>query len=275
MAIKIYEKFAPRANPADGDYPYGSIKNESVPGAKDGTPLDAVWGNDYAGFDAALLAEAGITPSGQPDKLGASQRVEAMRKIFSNVGTVADIAAGNFKVGSIIRVTDRDNDIFKIVSGGTPDGWGVIDAGGVNTAEIQPSRSTSILGFGAVSGLSSGIDNAPAINASITKLGRLVMPIGDFEIRTPVLVPTSTYGVVWEGAGMEKSILRAVNMPTEDGVRLANTAYGPRVQMRDFQVIGDCRHAFNLDTTGATSEMQMCNFVNLRATSNNSAFKAK
>lgn len=82
MAIKIYEQFAPFANPADGDYPYGSIKNDSIPGAEDGTPLDATWGNDYAGFDAALLGEAGIVPSGQPDKLGASQRVDALFSIF-------------------------------------------------------------------------------------------------------------------------------------------------------------------------------------------------
>lgn len=84
MAIKIYEKFAPRANPADGDYPYGSIKNESVPGAKDGTPLDAVWANDYAGTDAELFAQAGIVPNGQPDKLGASQRVDAINAISTN-----------------------------------------------------------------------------------------------------------------------------------------------------------------------------------------------
>lgn len=79
MAIKIYEKFAPRANPADGNYPYGSIKNESVPGAKDGTPLDAVWANDMVGTDAELFAQAGIVPNGQPDKLGASQRVNAIK----------------------------------------------------------------------------------------------------------------------------------------------------------------------------------------------------
>ncbi len=82
MAIKIYEKFAPRANPADGDYPHGSIKNESVPGAKDGTPLDAVWANDYAGFDAALLAAAGITPSGNPDTVSASQRLDAINALI-------------------------------------------------------------------------------------------------------------------------------------------------------------------------------------------------
>lgn len=78
MAIKIYEKFAPRANPADGDHPYGSIKNESVPGAKDGTPLDAEWGNDMVGFTDALLSEAGIVPSGNPDTVIESQRLNAL-----------------------------------------------------------------------------------------------------------------------------------------------------------------------------------------------------
>lgn len=83
MAIKIYEQFAPFANPADGDYPYGSIKNDSIPGAEDGTPLDATWGNDYAGFDAALLSEAGIVPNGNPDTVVESQRVEAINTLIA------------------------------------------------------------------------------------------------------------------------------------------------------------------------------------------------
>lgn len=82
MAIKIYEQFAPFANPADGDYPQGSFKNDSIPGAEDGTPLDAVWGNDMVGFTDALLAEAGIVPSGNPDTVVASQRVDAINALI-------------------------------------------------------------------------------------------------------------------------------------------------------------------------------------------------
>lgn len=105
MAIKIYEKFAPRANPADGDYPYGSIKNESVPGAKDGTPLDAVWANDYAGFDAALLADSETTPSGDPDTVGSSQRLEAIKaiagaRVFISLQKMVDYTG--HKIGNII-----------------------------------------------------------------------------------------------------------------------------------------------------------------------------
>lgn len=79
--LKIFEKFDPRANPADGNYPFGSLKNESVPGAKDGTPLDKDWGNDYAGFDAALVAAGGVTPTGAPDTAVSSQRLLAMINI--------------------------------------------------------------------------------------------------------------------------------------------------------------------------------------------------
>jgi hypothetical protein len=95
MAIKIYEQFAPFANPADGDYPYGSIKNDSIPGAEDGTPLDAVWANDYAGSDAELFAQAGIVPNSQPDKLGASQRVEAIKQLEKAASKVSNANGGS------------------------------------------------------------------------------------------------------------------------------------------------------------------------------------
>lgn len=115
MAIKIYEQFAPFANPADGDYPQGSFKNDSIPGAEDGTPLDAVWANDYAGTDAELFAQAGIVPSGQPDKLGASQRVDALKtvarkplelKIFQSPtdGGLTEIQTRTVDVGEVYEV---------------------------------------------------------------------------------------------------------------------------------------------------------------------------
>lgn len=85
MALLINDKFEPRANPGDANYPNGSIKNESAPGAKDGTPLDADWGNDYVGFDAALFAETGITPDGNPDTALSSQRLDALKKVSSKI----------------------------------------------------------------------------------------------------------------------------------------------------------------------------------------------
>lgn len=94
MALKIFEKFDPRANPIDGNYPTGSLKNESVPGANDGTPLDADWGNDSQGFTDALLNEAGIVHSGNPDNKNTSDRLSAINKIsISNDLTFASVAS--------------------------------------------------------------------------------------------------------------------------------------------------------------------------------------
>lgn len=147
MAIKIYEKFAPRANPADGDYPYGSIKNESVPGAKDGTPLDAVWANDYAGTDAELFAQAGIVPNGQPDKLGASQRVDALHAMFDAVDTVAGISSGKYTVGRSVVVSDRAFAIAEVVTGETVDGIGIIAAGAGKQAVINYNGNPECFGL--------------------------------------------------------------------------------------------------------------------------------
>lgn len=99
MAVNLFSRFSPRINPATPEYPVGSIKNESVPGARDGTPLDADWGNDYAGFDGALLAAAGLTASGTPDTALVSQRLAALNVIFQTRAALAD---GSADIGGTI-----------------------------------------------------------------------------------------------------------------------------------------------------------------------------
>lgn len=185
MAIKIYEQFAPFANPADGDYPYGSIKNDSIPGAEDGTPLDAEWGNDYAGFDAELFAQAGVVPSGVPDKKDASQRVDALHNVFDVYGTVADIASGKFKVGKRVAVTDRANGVFLVQSGGTADGFGVLDAGNSNTAVIVVGPNTDVIAFGGDS--TRLIDSQPAF-AAMVAAGNFVINAGTYLLDSAVSV---------------------------------------------------------------------------------------
>ena len=81
--INLEEQFSPRVNPADANYPFGSIKDNTSPGANDGTPLAAVWGNDWEGFAQAAMTEAGITPSGLPDTAQDSQLLEAVKAVTS------------------------------------------------------------------------------------------------------------------------------------------------------------------------------------------------
>lgn len=79
--LKVYDRYAPRAVVPDSNYPLGSIKDESIPGADDGTPLQKDWGNNIEGFHQALLAEAGITANGQPEKVGNSQLLDAVKLV--------------------------------------------------------------------------------------------------------------------------------------------------------------------------------------------------
>lgn len=81
--INLEGQFSPRVNPADANYPFGSIKDNTSPGANDGTPLAAVWGNDWEGFAQAAMTEAGITPSGLPDTAQDSQLLDAVKAVTS------------------------------------------------------------------------------------------------------------------------------------------------------------------------------------------------
>jgi hypothetical protein len=83
MAIKIYDRYAPNANPPDADHPQGSFKNASTPTATDGTPVEVDWSNDRLGFTDCIMAKAGLTYSGVPDTALASDRYDALRKLFA------------------------------------------------------------------------------------------------------------------------------------------------------------------------------------------------
>ena len=97
--LKIYQRYAPDAVAPTTDYPLGSIKNDSVPGADDGTPLEKDWGNNVEGFHQALMAEAALTASGSPDTAVASQLLDALKIVAANV-VKAQMAAVFYPVGT-------------------------------------------------------------------------------------------------------------------------------------------------------------------------------
>ena len=67
-----------RFTPASATYPTGSIKNETVAGANDGSPYNLDRNNDEIGIKAALVGACGITPSGAADNANDSQVVQAI-----------------------------------------------------------------------------------------------------------------------------------------------------------------------------------------------------
>lgn len=70
--------FVGRITAADADYPYGSSKNESAPGAGDGTPYLKARADDLFGFQQALLSAATLVPTGNADSVGESQYLQGI-----------------------------------------------------------------------------------------------------------------------------------------------------------------------------------------------------
>jgi hypothetical protein len=82
MAISPKNRY--NANQIDASdtsgYPEGKAKNISGLGNTDGTPWEEDLTNDIFGFQQAILAAGGnVVPSGVPDKVGASQYMDAIR----------------------------------------------------------------------------------------------------------------------------------------------------------------------------------------------------
>lgn len=71
-------EFIGRITAPTPDYPYGSSKNESSPGAGDGTPYLKARADDIFGFQQALLKTSGLVPSGNADTALASQYLQSL-----------------------------------------------------------------------------------------------------------------------------------------------------------------------------------------------------
>ncbi len=80
--LNIDSRYSPASNSPTAPYPFGSFRDDSVPGNNDGTPLQQDWQNDPYGFWSALMDAAGLVPDGNPDEVGASQRLEALQTLF-------------------------------------------------------------------------------------------------------------------------------------------------------------------------------------------------
>lgn len=108
MAISPKNKYPTQIDLTDPTgYPEGKAKNVTVAGDGTGTPLEKDLVNDLFGFQQELLNKSGITPSGIPDKVGASQYKEALDKLykFKNLTTLEIISNPDMgvPVGQVIE----------------------------------------------------------------------------------------------------------------------------------------------------------------------------
>ena len=74
---------AGRVTAADANYPYASAKDETAPGAGDGSPYFKARADDLFGFQQALLKAASIVPSGNADTALVSQYIQGIIELAS------------------------------------------------------------------------------------------------------------------------------------------------------------------------------------------------
>lgn len=101
MALIPKDAYPAQTNAADPGYPHGKARNVAVAGDGTGTPLEQLWVNDLWGFLQALLDEASVTPSGTPDKVGASQYLSALLQLITNPTTIS-VANDAFFSGALV-----------------------------------------------------------------------------------------------------------------------------------------------------------------------------
>lgn len=88
MAISINDQYPGKTAGVNADYPQGQARNITTPGDGTGTPWEAAIVNDDQGFKQAILAEAGVAPSGTPDTAVDSQYLDALKTIVA--GMISD-----------------------------------------------------------------------------------------------------------------------------------------------------------------------------------------
>ena len=76
-------------------YPQGKARNDITEGDGTGTPWEEALLNDMWGFQQALLKAAGITPTGNPDKVTASQYLDSLNALFEPLAGGRDLQNWN------------------------------------------------------------------------------------------------------------------------------------------------------------------------------------
>ena len=123
MAISPKDTYPGQVDISDlAGWPHGRARNITVPGDGTGTPLEEQWLSDLFGFQQTLLAFAGITPSGVPDKVGASQYMDALSLVieqhgFTNLSAIDVSVSNDLSVGGTALI--QSGATLQVDAGGT------------------------------------------------------------------------------------------------------------------------------------------------------------
>ena len=232
MAIIPKNDYTGRINSTDPEYPQGKAINIIGTTAGTGTPVEEKWLNDDWGFKQEILSEAGITPSGVPDKVGSSQYLDGIKTITSDE-TINELSQA-YEPWKSVAEMQADTTALPVgkkvfwqgyyaeSDGGS--NWGIVksgahtdDGGSVFTLNDGKYVDANLKGaainirkFGAKGG-DSAIDTA-TITAALSHtmaigLASLYVPVGNFLISATLREATNGGGLKIRGEHRKRSIL--------------------------------------------------------------------
>lgn len=176
------------------EYPNGAYKDETIPGtSNDGSPVTAVTPNDELGFQEALYAEVGVTPTNVPDTALSSQRLDALKLLIlkksSKVVTLSEaVSSTTASEGEYVTISDRDLALYEYVTGETANGIDIVNA--QNSLQLKVvSYSGNIVEIGA----EPDIDLYDIVLKSIDLCGAVLLRENSFSVNlsSPLDVPAN------------------------------------------------------------------------------------
>lgn len=156
MAIDPSAEYPGQVDTSDPTgYPLGAAQDITVPGDGTGTPFQKLWLSDLWGFLQALLASVGASPSGTPDKVGASQYLSAIQSLTTTAINAVSLQAAYARSVALSQIAPHinvANAAFQV--GGTAD---------VDLLRVENSNQTTT-----AKNLASGGTLAVAGNTTLT-----------------------------------------------------------------------------------------------------------
>lgn len=165
MALIPSSRYPAQVDTGDGAYPQGKARSSGSYNDGTGTPLNKDWINDLWGFLQSLLQEASITPSGDPDEVGASQYLEAVQAVSGQVASPLVQAASKVTIErTLLRLHRLD-----VTVDDTAESLGAISTGILG----DPSKPTLVVkvdSTGVVLAYDDGVVDQGGVIPSVTSL---------------------------------------------------------------------------------------------------------
>lgn len=152
MALNPSTAYPGRITAPDANYTYGSSKNESSPGAGDGTPYEKARADDVFGFQQALLRLSSIVPSGNAETQLVSQYVQAMVELAAGRAAaydesgVADAYVLDPQANQFGPASYFDGLTVDFVPGNPNTGAATVDLNGIGVVDLVGSDGSALLG---------------------------------------------------------------------------------------------------------------------------------